>query len=114
MPGPIRRSRTARALLAAGAPFCQTAWAREPGDGGYLGKVRIESFNSNGSLRKAYQAYSGEMWTPMVNDKGIVARACKIQYDNDGGYERVSGATPPAPASTDHGRIAQHGKGPQS
>lgn len=67
------------------SPFCRTAWARDL-DPGYLAYVTIESYGSDGKLRKVYKA-SGA-WTPMVNDKGMKARACRYQWDSEADTDR--------------------------
>lgn len=61
------------------SPYCRTAWARAKSPG-YLGFVTVESFGSGSNPRKTYKSGG---WTDMVNDKGMSARACHWQWDND-------------------------------
>ncbi|MFI6758145.1 DUF2690 domain-containing protein [Micromonospora sp. NPDC050417] len=68
--------------------YCQTAWARQTGSLGWLTGVLVESYNANGTLRRTYTSdTSPGAWSFMVNDKGITARACFFQYNNDADQE---------------------------
>ncbi|WP_089018427.1 DUF2690 domain-containing protein [Micromonospora coriariae] len=75
---------TARNVELRYSSFCRTAWARQTDSFGYMSGVVVESFNTNGSLRKRYDnEHWSNLWTPMVNDKGYTARACFYQYDTE-------------------------------
>jgi Protein of unknown function (DUF2690) len=72
------------------SPFCRTAWARQTGSIGWLSGVLVQSFNTDGTLRKQYDQNpdtTSGAWSPMVNDKGLTARACFYVYANEVDYE---------------------------
>ncbi|WP_160165783.1 DUF2690 domain-containing protein [Actinoplanes sp. OR16] len=74
--------------------FCRTAWARDV-DPGTWSYITIESY-SGSTLRKRYKASAA--WTPMVNDKNLVARGCHYSYDGEdeaaaGGTGHLDGCT---------------------
>ncbi|MFI6782281.1 DUF2690 domain-containing protein [Micromonospora sp. NPDC050276] len=70
------------------SPFCRTAWARQTDSFGWLSGVLVQSYNSNGTLRRTVDDTSTSgSWSAMVNDKGMTARACFYQYDTEWDYE---------------------------
>lgn len=60
---------------------CATAWARVPyGTAGAYG-IQIRSYSLNHTWRRTEggtTSSSGSSWTPMVNDQGLLARACVL------------------------------------
>ncbi|MCN0152332.1 DUF2690 domain-containing protein [Salinispora arenicola] len=67
------------------SPFCRTAWARQTGSFGWLSGVLVQSFNTNGTLRKTVydsNSHAGP-WSGMVNNKGLTARACFYHFENE-------------------------------
>ncbi|MEV4117384.1 DUF2690 domain-containing protein [Micromonospora sp. NPDC049645] len=70
------------------SPFCRTAWARQTDSFGWLSGVLVQSYNSNGTLRRTVDDTSTSgSWSAMVNDKGMTARACFYQYDSEADYD---------------------------
>lgn len=67
------------------SPRCRTAWVTGTYDGynHYLQPYRIESWTTSGTRRKTYKQYVGKNWTPMVNDAGLLARACYYDIDTE-------------------------------
>ena len=57
------------------SPRCATAWART---GYYWGGLKVESFYSNGTLRRVQSIGTdpNHLYTQMVNDQGLLADAC--------------------------------------
>ncbi|MFD8974185.1 MULTISPECIES: DUF2690 domain-containing protein [Streptomyces] len=69
------------------SPTCRTAWARYNGTLAMNFTVMVERENADGSYSPHYSAYyygnGAGVWTRMVNDAGITARACGYA---SGGY----------------------------
>jgi hypothetical protein len=66
------------------SPRCRTAWARQTGSVGWLTGVVVQSFNTNGSLRVEYRDLNTSgLWSAMVNDAGLTARACFYFFRNE-------------------------------
>ncbi|MFB7450345.1 MULTISPECIES: DUF2690 domain-containing protein [unclassified Streptomyces] len=54
------------------SPTCRAAWARQ--SGGMAMTIWVES--NTGLERAAYYTGGGTVWTAMIDDKGIIDRAC--------------------------------------
>ncbi|MFF8839678.1 DUF2690 domain-containing protein [Streptomyces sp. NPDC015130] len=54
------------------SPTCRAAWARQ--SGGTSMTVRVEG--NTGLEQAVHHSGSGTVWTPMIDDRGVIARAC--------------------------------------
>jgi len=67
--------------------FCRTAWARATYCG-YLGFVNLYSYDSTGTWRAFTSSYrTGNCYSPMLNDKGMTAKACSEGWLDEVDYE---------------------------
>ncbi|WP_369146319.1 DUF2690 domain-containing protein [Streptomyces sp. R44] len=54
------------------SPTCRSAWARQSSNSPMI--IWVES--NTGLYKEARYTGSGTVWTPMIDDKGIIGRAC--------------------------------------
>ncbi|WP_024756453.1 DUF2690 domain-containing protein [Streptomyces exfoliatus] len=54
------------------SPTCRAAWARQSGDTAMT--IWVES--NTGLEQAAHHSGNGTVWTAMIDDRGIIARAC--------------------------------------
>ncbi|MFF9848846.1 DUF2690 domain-containing protein [Streptomyces litmocidini] len=59
------------------SPTCRAAWARKTSGASFDTDIRVS--NSQGDSRSVYYGGYGTVWTAMVNDKDIYARACETR-----------------------------------
>ncbi|MFF8839676.1 DUF2690 domain-containing protein [Streptomyces sp. NPDC015130] len=59
------------------SPTCRAAWARFKNDTPYALSITVQRNDGKGSYSAQYRGDGTPVWTAMVNDKDLLARACE-------------------------------------